>query len=164
METERLIIREICLDDLDALYDIYSDSSITRYMEGLYEDRKEEEEFTVAYIKNMYGFYGYGIWILQKKDGTIIGRAGLSNREYNGEFCVEAGYVIGAAYQRRGYATEALNAIIMYAKRELEVNTVYSFILKENLPSLYLAKKCGFTREGSAYTDEQEYEVYVHKE
>ncbi len=163
METERLIIREICLDDLDALYDIYSDSSITKYMEGLYEDHGEEEEFTRAYIKNMYGFYGYGIWILQKKDGTIIGRAGLSNREYNGEFCIEAGYVIGVPYQRQGYATEALNAIVMYAKRELEVKKVYSFIKEENLASIRLAKRCGFEREGSAFDNDEEYEVYVHE-
>ena len=52
-------------EDLDILYEIYSYPEITRYMEDLYEDREEEEEFTRNYIKCMYHFYGYGIWAMR---------------------------------------------------------------------------------------------------
>ena len=75
MSTERLIIREITISDLPALYEVYSDITITQYMEGLYEDYREEEEFTKAYIENMYGFYDYGLWMVEdKKTGNVIGR------------------------------------------------------------------------------------------
>lgn len=76
LETERLRIREMCTDDIDDLIKIYSDSEITRYMEGLF-DRDRELEYMKQYISNIYGFYGYGMWIVEKKDGTTIGRAGI---------------------------------------------------------------------------------------
>ncbi|MFG6325409.1 MAG: GNAT family N-acetyltransferase [Lachnospiraceae bacterium] len=76
LETERLRIREMCPDDIDDLIRIYSHHEITRYMEGLF-DREEELEYMKQYIENIYGFYGYGMWIVEKKDKTVIGRAGI---------------------------------------------------------------------------------------
>ena len=76
LETERLKIREISPSDIDPLIKIYSSPEITQYMEGLF-DREQELEYIKQYISNIYGFYGYGMWIIEKKDGTIIGRAGI---------------------------------------------------------------------------------------
>lgn len=42
LQTKRCIVREICLDDVDKLYEIYADPSITLYMEGLYAKRKKK--------------------------------------------------------------------------------------------------------------------------
>lgn len=79
METRRCFLREITLADLDDLYEMYRGKSITQYMEGLYEDRAKEEEYTRAYIENMYHFYGYGMWLaVDKHTGKLIGRAGLN--------------------------------------------------------------------------------------
>ena len=81
-ETPRLKIREIKVEDVKRLYELYRDESITRYMEPLFEDPKQEEEYTKAYIKNVYGFYGYGMWIIESKEsGQVIGRAGLECKE-----------------------------------------------------------------------------------
>ena len=44
LETERCLVREICLGDLDRLYEIYAEPSVTRYMEGLFEDREKEAD------------------------------------------------------------------------------------------------------------------------
>ena len=68
-ETPRLKIREIKVEDVKRLYELYRDESITRYMEPLFEDPKQEEEYTKAYIKNVYGFYGYGMWIMDNPHG-----------------------------------------------------------------------------------------------
>ena len=154
--TKRLIIREICLDDLDALYEIYAEPDITMYMEGLYE-REEEEEFTRQYIRNMYGFYGYGLWILEEKmTGKIIGRAGLSHRDVDGEVCIELGYVIGKPYQRQGYAYEACIAILEYAKK-IGKTDVISCVSRNNLPSLKLSYKLGFNEYARVLSDDMEY-------
>lgn len=162
METPRLIIREMTLDDLDDLYNIY-DENVTKYVEKLYEDRKEEEEFTSAYIKNMYGYYGYGLWILQLKDGTVIGRAGISNRMVDGEVKLEAGYLIGSSFQGNGYAYEAMNAIIEYSFNELESDEINCFINEENKSSIRLAERLGFKPEGTARCCDMEYIRYIKK-
>lgn len=160
METPRLIIREMSVKDLNELYGIY-DKNVTKYVENLYQDRREEEEFTSAYIKNMYGYYGYGLWILQLKDGTIIGRAGLSNRVVDGEIKLEAGYLVGSSFQGNGYAFEAMSHIIRYAFDELESEEINCFIKEDNAPSKRLAEKLGFKDNGTVRCDETEYIRYI---
>ena len=55
LQTKRCIVREICLDDVDKLYEIYADPSITLYMEGLYAKKDEEIAYTRDYIRYQYG-------------------------------------------------------------------------------------------------------------
>lgn len=142
--TNRLLIREMKVEDLDELYILYEDASMTRFLEPLYE-KEEEIEFTKAYIKNMYGFYGYGMWsILDKKSGKLVGRAGLNNREVDGEIQIELGYMIGAAYQRQGMAFEACQEILRFAVEKLDCMFVNCFIHPENMASIQLVKKLGF--------------------
>lgn len=162
MSTERLIIREITISDLPALYEVYGDATITQYMEGLYEDYREEEEFTKAYIENMYGFYDYGLWLLEdKKTGKVIGRAGLSNRVIDDENYIELGYVISKPMQRKGYAYEASLAILDYAKNVLKKEKVVICTDKDNLPSIALAHKLGFDSVCNTVCDGHEYLIMV---
>lgn len=145
LETERLRVREMTLEDIDRLYEIYAEPSITEYMEGLYPDKKDELEFSKSYIDNMYGFYGYGLWmVIEKSSSRIIGRAGLSNREVDGEVYLELGYVVAKESQGRGYATEVCKAILAYAKNELDATQVIALMKPENEASIRTAKKLGF--------------------
>lgn len=160
METQRLIIREISVDDLDKLYKIYEDESVTKFTEKLYE-RPEEEYFTKAYIKNMYKFYGYGLWvIILKETGELIGRAGLSNRNINGENEVEIGYLFGEKFQKKGYAFEACTAIIDFAKNKLDLNKINCFTDAENVSAIQLARKLGFQHVGFSKSEKREYKHF----
>lgn len=144
-KTDRLIIREMTTGDLDELYKIYEEPSVTAYMENLYEDKEKELEFLKSYIENMYGFYEYGLWaVTLKESGKLIGRAGLSNRNINGNLELELGYVIGVPYQRKGYGTEACKAILKYAHNKLECEYINCYIKKGNKPSISFIEKLGF--------------------
>lgn len=146
IDTERCFLREIILEDLDDLYELYQGKNITQYMEGLYEDRKKEEEYTKAYIKNMYRFYGYGMWIaVEKRSGRLIGRAGLDNFELHGKILLQLGYVVGETFQNQGYATELCRGILSYAREETEFQEIHCLIQKENKISIHLAEKLGFS-------------------
>lgn len=161
LETKRLKVREMTLDDIDRLYEIYADPSITEYMEGLYPDRQEELEFSKSYIENMYGFYGYGLWmVIEKSNGRIIGRAGLSNREVDGEVYLELGYVIAKENQRQGYATEVSQAILEYAKDELGATQVIALMKPENEASVRTARKLGFREVCEVTLGEESYLEY----
>ncbi|MBQ9765904.1 MAG: GNAT family N-acetyltransferase [Lachnospiraceae bacterium] len=160
LETDRLKLREITLDDIDRLYEIYAEPSITEYMEGLYENKDKEIEFTRSYIENMYTFYGYGLWGVCTKDGKLIGRAGLGNREVDGEIYLELGYVIEKEHQRKGYATEICTAIMEYAKNVLEADSLICLIESENTASIRTAQKLGFKYERSVCVGDRELELY----
>lgn len=145
IETERCYLREITMDDLDALYELYQGKTITQYMEGLYEERKKEEEYTKAYIRDMYGFYGYGMWIaVDKHSGRAIGRAGLNHREIHGKPSLELGYLVGEEFQNQGFATELCEGILQFAREGTEFEEINCLIEKENVISIHLAEKLGF--------------------
>ena len=144
LETERCVVKELTLDDLDALFELYGDGKITQYTDALYP-YEEEKEFQRAYIENMYRYFGYGLWLVfSKETGKLIGRAGLEHREYNEEIELELGYIIGTQYQGQGYATEICKAILNYAKENAGFERINALIEKENIVSLKLAEKLGF--------------------
>ena len=106
-ETERCIIRELALEDIDALFELYRDEELTKYTEPLF-DYEEEMEYQRAYINNMYRFFGYGTWLVFLKDtGELIGRAGLEHREYHGEIELELGYLIREKDMRKRYVRQS---------------------------------------------------------
>lgn len=142
LETERCLVRETTVEDVDIFYQLYADKEITEYMEPLFEDRDEEIEYTKSYIKNVYEFYGFGMWtVVEKASGQVIGRAGVSYRE--GFSLPELGFMIGKAFWRQGYAYEVCSAIAQYMYENYEMEEILIFIEPQNTPSIFLAKKLG---------------------
>lgn len=152
LETKRCIVRELELSDMDALFSMYAEPGMTDYMEGLYE-YEEELEYQKAYIENMYRFYGYGMWLVfEKKTGILIGRAGVEHREeLNGE--MELGYAIRTSFQHQSYAYEVCQAIVQYAREELQAHLLHCLIEKGNVISEKLAVKLGFSYRDDWETD-----------
>ena len=129
-------------------------------MENLCEDKDEEREYTRKYIENMYGFYGFGMWIVQRLDnGRIIGRAGLNVREEYDD--LELGYIIRKDEQKKGYAKEVCQAIIQYAVEELEVQDLNAFIHPDNTDSIKLINKLKFHKKERVNLEERYLDRYV---
>ena len=145
LETERCVVRELSLEDLDELFELYGDGEIDKYTDPLYP-YEEEKEFQRAYIENMYRYFGYGLWLVfSKETGKLIGRAGLEHREYHEEIELELGYMIGTKYQGQGYATEICEAILEYAKENTGFERINTLIENENYASIKLSEKLGFS-------------------
>lgn len=153
LETERLLVREIQVSDVQDLYELYADKSITRYMEPLFESVEDEINYTKDYIKNIYGFYGFGMWILVLKEtNQVIGRAGLEYKEgYDG---LELGFMLGTKYQHKGYAYEACKAIINYAVNYLEQKSFRAVVHRDNVSSRRLSERLGFKENISNVSEE----------
>lgn len=147
LETERCLLREVTEEDLDALYALYAEKSITRYMEDLYEDPEAERKYITDYRKYVYAFYEYGMWVIEEKEsGRLIGRAGID--PHDGKH--ELGYMIGVPWQRQGYAYEVCRAVLAYAWQEIEgCQEIYSRVQAENTASVRLLEKLGFEKVGS---------------
>lgn len=142
LTTERCIVRETIIEDVDSFYQIYAEPEITKYMENLYDDRDEEIAYIKDYRDKVYSFYGYGMWTILTKEGTVIGRAGINWRE--GFDQPELGFVIGVKWQQQGYAYEVCSAILDYARNELGFTQIQALVMKGNDKSVKLCKKLGF--------------------
>lgn len=157
-KTLRLTLRETVESDVDIFEQIYSDKEITRYTEGLY-DTETEKKYITEYREKVYACQNFGIWtVIENLTGKIIGRAGLSVRE--GIEGVEIGFLIGKAFQNRGYATEAINSILKFASKE-KLFPVYALVVKENAPSFRVLSKSGFEEAGSVNQNGVEYQKLI---
>ncbi len=153
LETDRCLLRETCLEDLDAFYEIYAEPSVTEFMEPLFEDRAKEEAYVESYRENIYEFYGFGIWtVVEKETGRIIGRAGISMRE--GFDVPEIGFVIGVPWQGKGYAYEVCRACLDYAFGELGFEEVIALVQPGNAPSEGLCRKLGMREAGETVAED----------
>lgn len=109
--------------------------------------RAAEAEADAAYIPWLPR-----VQLLRPGDGT-------TERAVVGEVCfhgppdetgrVEVGYSVVSAYRRRGFAEEAVRALTASAAREHGVTRFRAGIAPDNIPSLNLIRKLGFTQVGS---------------
>lgn len=150
--TARCIVREICLKDIDRLYEIYAAPEITAYMSDIHENKEDEIKFTRKYIHNRYDVYHYGAWIVEDiSSHQVIGRAGLN---YKKDWDItELSYMICKERQHEGLAYEVCSAILSYAKGTLPLNTIYARVNETNAASLALINKLGFAKIGTADQD-----------
>ncbi|MDD6193603.1 MAG: GNAT family N-acetyltransferase [Lachnospiraceae bacterium] len=145
LETKRLLVRELSLEDLDKLRALYDKPHVTDFVEPLYAP-EQERQYQQNYIDKIYGFYGFGMWlVLDKETGRLVGRAGFEYRDYCREGEVEMGYLIDPDLWHRGYATEVCQALLTYARDELNVQRVLCRVSPENAASCGLLDKLGFT-------------------
>ena len=76
---------------------------------------------------------------------------------------LEVGYTIFEAYRGRGFATEAVEALVAWAGREHGVRNFFASIAPANAPSLAVVARLGFTRCGEQWDDEDGLELVFER-
>lgn len=146
LETDRLIMRMIRLEDFEDYAALGADSEVMRYLGGKTWDRLESWRHMCAMVGHWH-FRGYGIWAVEEKvSGRFIGRIGLHYPETWPGF--ELGWTLARHAQGKGYATEAANRALDYAFTEMDRDHVISLINPENEASIRVAERIGETVEG----------------
>jgi len=142
--TERLSIRRSRPEDAAAISAYRSDPDVHRYQGW---ERTDEESIRTE-IEEMAGRSpgAPGGWVqftVEERDGgRLVGDVGMSPAD--GEpGVVKIGYTIVPAFQGRGYATEAVRALIAYAFDTLDADVVRAYASAENAPSIRVAEKVG---------------------
>jgi RimJ/RimL family protein N-acetyltransferase len=77
-----------------------------------------------------------------RETGELVGDVGLSPAEDEPDV-IKIGYTMSPSFQRRGYATEAVAALVAYAFGTLGADVVRAYASAENLPSIRVAEKVG---------------------
>jgi RimJ/RimL family protein N-acetyltransferase len=91
----------------------------------------------------------FGFGIIHKLDSILMGMCGFPGPP-DAEGVVEIAYGIAPDYQRRGYATEAANALIGFATNDPRVKKLRAHTLPQTSASTHILEKCGFQRAGEA--------------
>ncbi|NJN53493.1 MAG: GNAT family N-acetyltransferase [Anaerolineae bacterium] len=164
LETQRLILRHLELDDLDNLYALYRDPEIRRYFpdkpDGTlsYEETKEELEW---FLNGHPEHPELGLWAtIHKESNQFIGRCGLLPWDIHGRYEVEVAYLIDKAYWRQGLGTEAAQAILDYGFNQLYLSYLMCMMYPENEASIKVARNIGMTFEREESDEMGPYLIY----
>ena len=141
LETERLILRPLTLDDLEAVFKWTGDPRVNKYMiYPLYkspEDGREWLENLYTNEKNIdYGF-------VYKETGELIGSGGLYYHEDIDVWSV--GYNIAYEHWHHGYTPEAIKCILEYAQSKYQVHVIAGTFAIGNEGSRRVMEKLGMS-------------------
>lgn len=143
LETDRLLLRRLTTDDAEFILGHLNDASFHRFI----GDRgvrtvEEARQYLLDGPIASYLQHGYGIYMVEIKDsGEQIGTCGLVNRE--GMEDVEIGFALLPQFWSQGYAIEAAQAVMVYAKKELGLQRIVAIANLGNESSFKLLEKLG---------------------
>jgi RimJ/RimL family protein N-acetyltransferase len=143
LETRRLALREMTLDDLDFYAAMIGDPETMRFYQ-----RPFTREEAVQWIERQQARYatdGHGLWlVVDRQTGEPRGHCGLVMQAVDGVREPEIGYIINRDFWRQGLATEAAAAVRDWAFAR-GYDHVISIIREANEPSQGVARKIGMT-------------------
>lgn len=151
LQTKRLLLRPTIEKDKEDFFEIFHDEKTCRYL--LYEPWDEQsldQEFHKKLLqRSMDGDRGMNVSCVL--DHKVIGSIAMWYTDMKDT--VEIGYIFNKNYSKKGYATEALLAIMQYLFYELKAHRIYANIDVRNDRSIALCKRIGMRKEAHFIKD-----------
>ena len=145
IKTEHLTITTFSPDMAQTVYENSQDDDTRRFVpDEVYnsvEEAREAIEFLMSRYESTDGPFVYPV--ITNNEGKNIGYVQLCKLD---EGTWEIGYHIAKNFTGKGYATEAVKAFLPAMAQKLNLKEVYGICLAENLASVRVLEKCGFTK------------------
>ncbi len=147
IETNRLTLRPIQIEDYKALFEYRKDHETNKY-QGWIPTKKED---AIAYIERTSEEIDIaGTWfqlaIIEKDSGEMIGDLGIHFVKSSNKH-VEIGITLNKKFHSKGYATEALRRTIDYVFSDLNKHRISASIDPDNKKSAHLLERVGMRKE-----------------
>jgi RimJ/RimL family protein N-acetyltransferase len=148
LDTERLALRGHTLADFDECLAMWADPIVNRYIGGRSLSAEEVWARLLRYA-GLWTLLGFGYWVVREKSsGRFVGEVGLADfrRDLGREIAgvPEVGWIVVPSAHGRGFATEAVQAVVAWGDAHLRMPRSVCLIAPENTASIRVASKCGF--------------------
>ncbi len=165
IKTERLEITEFTLDMVEAVHINSLDEDNRKFNPNEVFETVEIAKETVEFLMSVYESKDEPlVYPVLLKNGTNIGYVQAVPMD-DGKW--EVGYHIAKAYSGNGYATEAVSAFLPVIMKELNIKEILGICVAENIASIKVLDKTGFTKEfegmGTYQDEEREICKFVYK-
>ena len=144
LETERLVLRELCASDAEFILQLVNEPSWLRYIgdKGIKTIEAARDYIQKGPVQ-MYARFGFGLWMVELKNGTVpIGICGLIQRETLPD--VDIGFAFLPSYWRKGYAFESASATLSHGRKVFGLKRIVAIVSPDNYTSHCLLEKLGF--------------------
>ena len=148
LETERLRLRAHRPEDFEDCVSLWSDPIVVRYIGGKPHTREEIWARTLRYVGH-WAWLKFGLWaVIEKSTGHFVGEVGYAIHKREMEPPLgnrpELGWVLARQFHRKGYATEAVRAAMLWGAQQFSGQETVCIINAGNLASIRVAQKCDF--------------------
>ncbi len=147
IETDRLVLRAFEQTDLDDFYEYASVEGVGEMAGWKHHENKDKSQEILNLFINEDKVFA----ICLKENNKVIGSLGIEKygreetlTEFNGYYGREIGYVLSKSYWGNGLMPEAVNAVIDYLFRELNLDFLTCGYYNFNSQSKRIQEKCGF--------------------
>ena len=144
IESERIFLRPVQDDDIDAIYSYHSLEEVAKYQYWETYTREKAIEFVNQYANQdlQQRDEWIGLMIVNKKDNNIIGDCAIKVTDHY----VEVVCNIPPLYQKKGYAREALGLLIDYYFQNTDIKEIVGITDSENKASIKMMDSLGMKR------------------
>ncbi len=156
LETARLRLRPLTLDDEDALLAYQSDPVVVRYVPWDVRSRSDVRDAILRFAgKTTFDREGDGLLLAieRREDGRVIGQCNIAY-ESEANALAEIGYVVGRPYAGAGYATEAARALLAFGFGTGKLHRIVARTDARNTASAAVCEKLGMRREAEFVEDD----------
>ncbi len=149
IETDRLILRKFVTGDLEqSFHNWASDEKASKYFAFYPHNEKIVTESLIKQWINAYEKDDTYIWAISTKENDeVIGHINADSTYKDLEIC-EIAYMLGSKWWNKGYATEALNAILHYLFYGENYYLIEAKYNSSNIASGRLLEKVGMKQDG----------------
>lgn len=148
IEAPRLTLRWISSEDVDALYNIFSNHEVMRYWST---PPLPDRNAALELLDDIHdGFRRQSLlkWgVARRSDDALIGTTTLYNLDFSNRRA-EMGYALGREHWGQGYMGEALQALLKYCFEGLDLRRIEADVDPRNAASIQTLERLGFQREG----------------
>ena len=147
LESERLLLRAVDDGDVEEVLALRSNPETMKYVPRPLAKTKEDAYVHIRTIKEKISNNSGINWAITIKGNNqligIIGHYKLQPENYRAEI----GYMLSPEYKSKGYATEAIKAVVAYGFEQMNLHSIEAIIDPANSASERVLQKCGFVKE-----------------
>lgn len=168
LRTERLVLRQMTVEDAIELYQIYSDNKVVEHLDwNGFSAIEEAEALILAWNKSFENKllipWGIALKASNKLIGSIMLMPLRGTFEQSPLAPVTIGFELAVDYWNKGLMTEALHAATEFGKRQIGAHRIQAEVSPDNKASLVILQRAGFKVEGvlEQYLLHQSSRVYM---
>jgi len=162
LKTKRLFLRRLVRDDAEFILHQLNEPSWLKFIgdKNVYSLNDAKKYIELAPM-TMYERYGFGLFLVCAKETSIpLGLCGLMKRDNLDD--ADLGYAFLPEFWKQGFALEAVESMIDYAKNTHKLSRILALSKSSNTASIKLLNKVGFLfdRDLKLKEDEDKLQIY----
>ncbi len=159
LETDRLVLRRLTLNDAPFIVELLTDPSFLKYIgdRGV-RDQQSARRYLLQGPIASYEKHGFGLYLVfVKESGDPVGICGLLKRDTLPD--ADVGFAFLPAHWRKGYAAESAAAVLLHGRRAFGLKRIVAITSPDNVASIGVLEKLGLKFEAVTHLGDDPREV-----